>query len=238
MWENDCSRIESLEKKPVIKGRPHREILVQEKIIHIKGEEILKELANRPSCELFKLWIINPAAINKADLNKACIIKCRNARFSLPSPRTVNISPSWLKVDRAITFFRSVSKLATHPAAIMVITPAISNIGRRSVCLINGKNRITRKTPAVTKVDEWTKAETGVGAAMAAGSQAEKGSWALLVKELIIIKIKMSLSREFKQVKLKEPLYSIQAIASIIVESPTRFLRIVIIPELALYSLW
>jgi hypothetical protein len=30
-------------------------------------------------------------------------------------------------------------------------------------------------------VEEWTKAETGVGAAMAAGSQAEKGIWALLV---------------------------------------------------------
>jgi hypothetical protein len=32
-----------------------------------------------------------------------------------------------------------------------------------------------RKTPAVTRVEEWTKAETGVGAAIAAGNQAEKG---------------------------------------------------------------
>ena len=30
-------------------------------------------------------------------------------------------------------------------------------------------------TPAVTKEEEWTKEETGVGAAIAAGSHAEKG---------------------------------------------------------------
>jgi succinate dehydrogenase/fumarate reductase cytochrome b subunit len=33
----------------------------------------------------------------------------------------------------------------------------------------------------VTKVDEWTKAETGVGAAIAAGSHALNGIWALFV---------------------------------------------------------
>jgi hypothetical protein len=38
-----------------------------------------------------------------------------------------------------------------------------------------GLNRIKRYTPAVTKVEECTKADTGVGAAIAAGNQAEKG---------------------------------------------------------------
>jgi len=47
--------------------------------------------------------------------------------------------------------------------------------------------RIIKKTPAVTKVDEWTKAEIGVGAAIAAGNQAENGNWALLEKAAIII---------------------------------------------------
>lgn len=42
-------------------------------------------------------------------------------------------------------------------------------------------NRINKYTPAVTKVDECTKEETGVGAAIAAGNQEEKGIWALLV---------------------------------------------------------
>jgi hypothetical protein len=45
----------------------------------------------------------------------------------------------------------------------------------------NGWNRIIIKTPAVTRVEEWTSAETGVGAAIAAGSQEENGIWALLV---------------------------------------------------------
>ena len=39
----------------------------------------------------------------------------------------------------------------------------------------NGKNRINKKTPAVTNVEECTRAETGVGAAIAAGSHLEKG---------------------------------------------------------------
>jgi len=38
-------------------------------------------------------------------------------------------------------------------------------------------------------VEECTKAETGVGAAMAAGNQAENGIWALLVIAASIIRI-------------------------------------------------
>ena len=41
--------------------------------------------------------------------------------------------------------------------------------------------RNNKKTPAVTNVEEWTNEETGVGAAMAAGSHALKGIWALFV---------------------------------------------------------
>jgi len=50
-------------------------------------------------------------------------------------------------------------------------------------------------------VEEWTKAETGVGAAIAKGSQTEKGICALLVMpaKKIIIKIKFS-SEEFLRV--------------------------------------
>jgi len=44
-----------------------------------------------------------------------------------------------------------------------------------------GETRIKTYTPAVTKVEECTKADTGVGAAIAAGSQALKGTCALLV---------------------------------------------------------
>jgi len=40
---------------------------------------------------------------------------------------------------------------------------------------------MSKKIPAVTSVEEWTNALTGVGAAMAAGSQDLKGYWALFV---------------------------------------------------------
>lgn len=46
--------------------------------------------------------------------------------------------------------------------------------------------RIIRNTPAVTNVEEWTKAEIGVGADIAIGSHAEKGNCALLVHAAII----------------------------------------------------
>lgn len=36
--------------------------------------------------------------------------------------------------------------------------------------------RIIKYSPAVTKVEEWTKAEMGVGADIAAGNQEEKGN--------------------------------------------------------------
>ena len=45
-----------------------------------------------------------------------------------------------------------------------------------------GKKRNSRKTPAVTSVEECTRAETGVGASMAAGRHDENGACADLVK--------------------------------------------------------
>ena len=44
--------------------------------------------------------------------------------------------------------------------------------------------------PAVTNVDEWTRALTGVGAAIAEGNQDEKGIWALFVIDVKIRKYK------------------------------------------------
>jgi hypothetical protein len=50
------------------------------------------------------------------------------------------------------------------------------------------EKRIMRYKPAVTKVEEWTKAEIGVGAAIAKGNQGEKGYKALLVIKVITIR--------------------------------------------------
>ena len=47
------------------------------------------------------------------------------------------------------------------------------------------KNFKIRAIPAATSVEEWTKAEIGVGAAIAAGSQEENGNCALFVSAVI-----------------------------------------------------
>lgn len=99
------------------------------------------------------------------------------------------------------------------------------------------EKRIKRYTPAVTKVEECTSAETGVGAAIAAGNQAEKGIWALLViaanktrKETQFLN---STSLKKAQIlKLKSPNDTNQAIESKIHTSPTRLDKTVIIPAL------
>ena len=43
------------------------------------------------------------------------------------------------------------------------------------------ENLITKKTPATTRVEEWIKAEAGVGASMASGNQTWKKNWAAFI---------------------------------------------------------
>lgn len=57
------------------------------------------------------------------------------------------------------------------PASIVVTIP-INRVVKEGLFWLN---RITKYTPAVTSVEECTNADTGVGAAMAAGSQAQNG---------------------------------------------------------------
>lgn len=104
-------------------------------------------------------------------------------------------------MDKATTFLKSVSKFATNPAINIVVKPTTKMTGSKGLGIM-GWNRIIKKTPAVTKVEEWTKAETGVGAAMAAGSQAEKGICALLVIALKIINKAINGDTLFIKVKL------------------------------------
>jgi hypothetical protein len=80
-------------------------------------------------------------------------------------------------VEKATTFFRSLSVRA-HIAPTNIVTLPNTNISKPPNSSFNKTHK-----PAVTRVEEWTKAETGVGAAIAAGSQAEKGNWADLHME-------------------------------------------------------
>jgi len=70
-------------------------------------------------------------------------------------------------------------------AAIKAVKPPINNIKNNTdgANSNNGEHLIIRKTPAVTKVAAWIKADTGVGASIASGNQVCKPTWADLPTE-------------------------------------------------------
>ena len=152
------------------------------------------------------------------------------------------IIPNWLKVDKAITFFISISSIAAQPAINIVNAPITIN----TVDILVPTNkifiRIKRYTPAVTRVDEWTKAETGVGAAIAAGNHAEKGICALFVQaetttitnnnhENFIVVLVINKN-------LQLPYTNIIEIDTSSPTSPNRLVKAVIIPALYDLFLW
>lgn len=103
---------------------------------------------------------------------------------------------------------------------------------------LNLNNRISKYTPAVTKVDEWTKAEIGVGAAIAIGNQAEKGNWALFDNAASVNKNNVSVGNCIFILKFQFEEIVIILIDRRIKMSPTRFLRRVIVPEAADDEFW
>ena len=108
--------------------------------------------------------------------------------MGFPIPKIIIMIPNWLRVDRAMIFFMSISNIAVIPAIIIVNIPKAPRNFLMFISMIIKFIRINKYTPAVTKVDECTKADTGVGAAIAAGNQDENGIWALLVQAEITIK--------------------------------------------------
>lgn len=93
-----------------------------------------------------------------------------------PEKKAKPINPKCLRVDKAISFFKSTSNTEFSPAKneVKMLKTAKADItaGKNEK---NGLKRIIKYNPAVTKVLEWTNAEIGVGAAMAKGSQEENG---------------------------------------------------------------
>lgn len=95
----------------------------------------------------------------------------------------------------------------------------------------------------MTRVEEWTNADTGVGAAIAAGNQAENGIWALLVlaaiKSVNINKLKLvNAESHNKNIKFQEPNFKVNLILIKIKISPIRLLRAVISPAFMAFLLW
>lgn len=131
----------------------------------------------------------------------------------------------------------SVSKRAEIPANNIVSAPAVRISGATPLSNRNSLNRTNKYTPAVTSVDECTREETGVGAAIAAGSHAEKGTWALLVIAAITRRPpKHSPGAADSPLLIKKvlhcPVIIKIPIATRIRQSPTRFVSAVISPAL------
>lgn len=97
-----------------------------------------------------------------------------------------------------------------------------------------------KNTPAVTRVDEWTRALTGVGAAIAAGSQLENGIWALFViaARVILIQIIYENLDCHMLIISQCPWFRVQAIDRSSITSPIRLVRAVIIPAANDLGFW
>lgn len=151
------------------------------------------------------------------------------------------ITPSCLKVDSAMIFFKSDSAIAAIPAIVNVATEQIKrHVVKYWDINKNGENRINRKTPAVTKVEEWTSADTGVGAAIAAGSHLENGSWALFVIAAIRTKIIIRpLKIEIGWLIINQsPQLIIKEMDNRIITSPIRFVKAVSMPPAKDFGFW
>lgn len=61
-----------------------------------------------------------PAQMKRRALNMAWVMRWNRARFGRFRPRLAIITPSCLKVDRAMIFFMSDSSMADKPAINMV----------------------------------------------------------------------------------------------------------------------
>lgn len=126
----------------------------------------------RISCSPFRLWMIEPEHRKSMALKKAWVEMCRKANSGRFRPIVTIISPSWLEVEKAIIFLMSFWVKAHVAANSVEMAPRHRHRVRAVWLLLNsGWVRISRKIPATTIVLECSRAETGVGPSMAAGSQ-------------------------------------------------------------------
>ena len=133
-------------------------------------------------------------------------------------------------MERAITFFMSHSAMADRPAIHAVVAAANKRMNSKEGMFFKvGKNRIKIKIPAVTRVEEWTRAETGVGAAIAAGSHLINGNWALFVIAVMIRRDPIiRWEGEDQGWSGSQWVFRLHAIAKRIKMSPNRFVMAVI----------
>ena len=131
------------------------------------------------------VWSIAPTIMNSVALNIAwpsVSASAASIAARVPIDVTVMMKPSCDTVPYASTSFRSFCRSAIQPAITMVTRPS-GMIARCHVVVVPnvGDRRATRKTPAFTIAAECRNADTGVGAAIAPGSQKWNGAIADLV---------------------------------------------------------
>lgn len=123
--------------------------------------------------------MMDPEHRNSMALKNAWVEMCRNASCGRFRPIVTIISPSWLDVEKAIIFLMSFWVRAQVAANSVEMAPRHRHRDRAVWLLLNiGWVRISRKIPATTMVLECSRAETGVGPSIAAGSQGCRPNWA------------------------------------------------------------
>lgn len=168
-----------------------------------------------------------PALINKSALNTAWF---KRWFIRILASNTINIKNKiliCLKVDNAIIFLISqLDRVASLD--ISKVIPATIAITLFCSIFIILEEWAKRNAPAVTKVEECTRADVGVGAAIAAGNQALKGSCADFVNAINIIRIQnifdLPIIKSWKE--WNDPF--INKMLIIKHTSPTRFINTVI----------
>src|SRR5690606_36880297 len=126
-------------------------------------------------------WMTAPEPRNSSALKKACVIRWKMPAANAPTPTPMNMYPSCETVEYASTFLMSVctSPIVAATSAVSAPIPA-TEICETGASANGTLDRATRQTPAVTIVAAWISAETGVGPAIASGSQTYSGICALL----------------------------------------------------------
>src|SRR5439155_3293357 len=117
-----------------------------------------------------------PEPRNSSALKNACVVRWNMPATYAPVPTPRNMYPSCETVEYARTFLMSHCFKAIVAANNAVSAPTPATTAEESGAMANSTLlRATRNTPAVTIVAAWIRAETGVGPAMASGSQVWSG---------------------------------------------------------------
>lgn len=133
----------------------------------------------RMSCSPLRLWMITPEHRNSIALKNAWVEMWRKASSGRFNPIVTIIRPNWLEVEKAMIFLMSFWVRAQVAANNVEMAPRHRHRVRAvGLLLSRGWVRMSRKIPATTIVLEWSRADTGVGPSMAAGSHGCSPNWA------------------------------------------------------------